>query len=81
MREANGKIVIDRTRPRGSRFMLYTDKSGQYRFMLRDASGRGLLVSEGYSSKGAALHAIDVVRRSVDGEVVEIVPRGADPRS
>lgn len=72
VREPDGNVVFDRTRPRGARFNVYTDKAGQYRFMLRDASGRPLLVSDGYSSKSAALNAVDSVRRSSDSEIVEV---------
>lgn len=78
--EPDGSVVIDRTRPRGARFMLYTDTSGQHRFMLRDSSGRPLLVSPGYTTRASALHGIARVKSNVDGEIVEIPPPVSDSR-
>lgn len=76
--EPDGSVVIDRTRPRGARFMLYTDTSGHHRFMLRDSSGRPLLVSPGYTTRASALHGIASVKSNVDGEIVEIPPPVSD---
>lgn len=54
------------------KFELYTDKSGEYRFRLRAGNGEVIAISEGYSSKSAALNGIDSVRRNAaDAEVVE----------
>ncbi|MFF1540652.1 YegP family protein [Microbacterium sp. NPDC058269] len=54
------------------KFELYTDKSGEYRFRLKAGNGETIAVSEGYSSKSAALSGIDSVRRNAaDAEVVE----------
>ncbi|MFK0242469.1 MULTISPECIES: YegP family protein [unclassified Microbacterium] len=54
------------------KFELYTDKSGEYRFRLKAGNGETIAVSEGYSSKSAALNGIDSVRRNAaDAEVVE----------
>ncbi|MGJ0390823.1 YegP family protein [Microbacterium sp. CGR1] len=54
------------------RFELYTDKSGEYRFRLKSGNGEVIAISEGYSSKSAALNGIDSVRRNAaDAEVVE----------
>ena len=54
------------------KFELYTDKSGEYRFRLKAGNGEVIAVSEGYSSKSAALNGIDSVRRNAaDAEVVE----------
>ncbi|MEU4016871.1 MULTISPECIES: YegP family protein [unclassified Microbacterium] len=53
-------------------FELYTDKSGEYRFRLKAGNGEVIAISEGYSSKSAALNGIDSVRRNAaDAEVVE----------
>ena len=53
-------------------FELYTDKSGEYRFRLKSSNGEVIAISEGYSSKSAALNGIDSVRRNAaDAEVVE----------
>ena len=54
------------------KFELYTDKSGEYRFRLKASNGEVIAISEGYSSKSAALNGIDSVRRNAaDAEVVE----------
>ncbi len=54
------------------KFELYTDKSGEYRFRLKAGNGEVIAISEGYSSKSAALNGIDAVRRNAaDAEVVE----------
>ncbi|WP_270411001.1 YegP family protein [Microbacterium maritypicum] len=54
------------------KFELYTDKSGEYRFRLKAGNGEVVAISEGYSSKSAALNGIDSVRRNAaDAEVVE----------
>ena len=54
------------------KFELYTDKSGEYRFRLKAGNGEVIAISEGYSSKSAALNGIDSVRRNAaDAEVVE----------
>lgn len=54
------------------KFELYTDKSGEYRFRLKAGNGEVIAISEGYSSKSAALKGIDSVRRNAaDAEVVE----------
>lgn len=53
-------------------FELYTDKAGEYRFRLKAGNGEVIAISEGYSSKSAALNGIDSVRRNAaDAEVVE----------
>ena len=54
------------------KFELYTDKAGEYRFRLKAGNGEVIAISEGYSSKSAALNGIDSVRRNAaDAEVVE----------
>lgn len=54
------------------KFELYNDKSGEYRFRLKAGNGEVIAISEGYSSKSAALNGIDSVRRNAaDAEVVE----------
>ncbi|MGS0561386.1 YegP family protein [Microbacterium aurugineum] len=55
------------------KFELYTDKSGEYRFRLKAGNGEVIAISEGYSSKSAALNGIESVRRNApDAEVVEV---------
>jgi len=54
------------------KFELYTDKSGEYRFRLKSGNGEVIAISEGYSSRAAALNGIESVRRNAaDAEVVE----------
>ncbi|PRB13710.1 YegP family protein [Microbacterium sp. MYb62] len=54
------------------KFELYTDKAGEYRFRLKAGNGEVIAISEGYSSKSAALNGIDSVKRNApDADVVE----------
>ncbi|MFK3676579.1 YegP family protein [Microbacterium sp. NPDC090218] len=54
------------------KFELYTDKAGEYRFRLKAGNGEVIAISEGYSSKSAALNGIDSVKRNApDAEVIE----------
>lgn len=52
--------------PRG-RFELYKDRAGEYRWRLVGGNGEILAVSEGHTSKEAALRSIDVARRTLGG--------------
>ncbi|TCJ28144.1 DUF1508 domain-containing protein [Microbacterium sp. PI-1] len=55
------------------KFELYADKSGEHRFRLKAGNGEVIAISEGYSSKSAALNGIESVRRNApDAEVVEV---------
>ncbi|WP_426622103.1 YegP family protein [Microbacterium sp. As-52] len=72
-REGRGSLhPREKGRLLAGKFELYTDKSGEYRFRLKAGNGEVIAISEGYSSKSAALNGIDSVRRNAaDAEVVE----------
>ncbi len=45
------------------KFMLYTDKKGEFRFRLKARNGEIIAVSDGYEKKSECLAAIELVRR------------------
>ena len=46
------------------KFQLYADKTGEFRFRLRSRNGKIIAVSDGYSTKAAALSGIESVRKN-----------------
>ena len=56
-------------------FEIYLDSAGEFRFRLRDTTGKILLVSEGYKNKVSAISVIEVLRIHVrDAELQEAAP-------
>ncbi|NIJ04969.1 YegP family protein [Frigoribacterium faeni] len=53
------------------KFIVTQDESGEYRFVLTAGSGEVIVTSEGYKQKGAALNAIDSVRRTAVDAVTD----------
>ncbi len=55
------------------KFVLYKDKSGEWRWRFKAANGNIICVSsEGYSSKQSAQHSIESVKKGMaDAPVVE----------
>jgi uncharacterized protein YegP (UPF0339 family) len=57
---------------RGSKFEVFKDKKGEFRFHLRASNGEIVLASEGYTQKHNALKGIESVReRAPDAEIVD----------
>lgn len=55
------------------KFEISTDKSGQFRFILKAGNGEVIAASEAYTTKAAAKNGIDSVKRNApDAEVVEL---------
>ena len=55
-----------------SKFQLYKDRKGEYRWRLRARNGEIIADSnEGYSSKASCKHGIDLVREQAAGAAVE----------
>ncbi len=50
-------------RPR-SRFEVYQDKGGEYRFRLKAPNGEIIAVSEGYTTKRSCMRGIESVKRN-----------------
>jgi uncharacterized protein len=48
----------------GSKFEIYSDASGQYRFRLKAANGEIVASSEAYESKASAKNGVASVRRT-----------------
>jgi uncharacterized protein YegP (UPF0339 family)/uncharacterized membrane protein YeaQ/YmgE (transglycosylase-associated protein family) len=58
---------------RGSKFEIFKDKTGEFRFHLRASNGEIVLASEGYTQKHNALKGIESVReRAPDAEIVDL---------
>ncbi len=47
-----------------SKFEIYTDKKGEFRFRLKAANGEIIAVSEGYTSKSSCLNGIESVKKN-----------------
>lgn len=55
-----------------SRFQVYRDTAGEFRWRLRAGNNEIIAVSgEGYTSKQSCLHGIDVVKREAAGASTE----------
>ena len=53
------------------KFVLYTDKAGEFRFRLQAANGQNVLASEGYTTLAACKNGVaSVVKNAQDAEVV-----------
>ncbi|MDR1790619.1 MAG: YegP family protein [Propionibacteriaceae bacterium] len=56
-----------------SKFEVYADKGGSYRFRLKAGNGEIVATSEAYSSKEAAKKGCDAVKRAAaDATIVEV---------
>lgn len=53
------------------KFELYRDKGGQFRFRLRSRNGKIIAVSDGYSTKAAALSGMESVRKNAANAALE----------
>ena len=55
-----------------SKFEMYIDKAGEYRFRLKATNGQTIATSEGYGAKAGCLNGIDSVKRNApDAEIDE----------
>jgi uncharacterized protein len=48
-----------------SKFEIYKDKAGEFRFRLKAGNGENILASEGYKDKGGAENGIASVKKNV----------------
>ncbi len=56
-----------------SKFEMYPDKAGKYRWRLKAGNGETIAQGQGYSSKQACEKGIDAVKREApNAEVVEV---------
>ena len=53
------------------KFELYRDRSGQFRFRLRSRNGKIIAVSDGYSTKAAAVSGLESVRKNAAEAALE----------
>ena len=54
-----------------SKFELYEDAKGEFRFRLKAGNGEIIAASEGYDSKSGALNGIDSVRTNAPVAVLD----------
>ena len=56
-----------------TKFEVYKDKSGEYRFRLKAGNGQVIAVSEGYKSKTSCMNGIESVKKNAPtAAIVEI---------
>jgi uncharacterized protein YegP (UPF0339 family) len=56
-----------------TKFEVYKDKAGEYRFRLKAGNGQVIAVSEGYKSKTSCMNGIESVKKNAPtAEIVEI---------
>ncbi|KGK99279.1 hypothetical protein LI82_04490 [Methanococcoides methylutens] len=56
-----------------SKFEIFTDKSGKYRFRLKAKNGEIIATGQGYSTKAGCMNGIESVRKNaMDADIVEI---------
>ena len=53
------------------KFELYRDRAWEYRFRLRSRNGKIIAVSDGYSTRAAALSGLDSVRKNAADAALE----------
>jgi len=49
-----------------SKFEVYKDKKGEFRFRLKAGNGETILASEGYKDKSGALNGVESVKKNSD---------------
>ncbi len=56
-----------------TKFEVYKDKSGEYRFRLKAGNGQVIAISEGYKSKTSCMNGIESVKKNAPtAAIVEI---------
>ncbi|KYC45897.1 MAG: hypothetical protein APG12_00508 [Candidatus Methanofastidiosum methylothiophilum] len=56
-----------------TKFEIYKDKAGEYRFRLKAGNGQVIAVSEGYKSKTSCMNGIESVKKNAPtATIVEI---------
>jgi hypothetical protein len=56
-----------------TKFEVYKDKAGEYRFRLKAGNGQVIAVSEGYKSKTSCMNGIESVKKNAPtAAIVEI---------
>ena len=56
-----------------SKFEVYQDKAGKYRFRLKAANGEIVAVGEAYEAKASAIRGCEAVQRAAAGaKIVEV---------
>ena len=53
-----------------TKFEVYKDKAGEYRFRLKAGNGQVIAVSEGYKSKTSCMNGIESVKKNAPTAVI-----------
>ncbi|MFA7691248.1 MAG: YegP family protein [Methanofastidiosum sp.] len=53
-----------------TKFEIYKDKAGEYRFRLKARNGQVIAVSEGYKSKTSCMNGIESVKKNAPTAVI-----------
>lgn len=64
-----------------SKFEIYQDKKGEYRFRLKSSNGQIILTGEGYSSKSACNNGVESVKKNAadDSKYVKLESKSGSP--
>ncbi|MGE0726373.1 MAG: YegP family protein [Alphaproteobacteria bacterium] len=54
-----------------SKFEVYKDKAGEYRFRFKASNGETMFASEGYKAKASAMSAIESIKKNVSAAAVD----------
>ena len=54
-----------------SKFEVYPDSKGEFRFRYKASNGETMFTSEGYKAKASALSAIESIKKNAPGAKVE----------
>ena len=59
-----------------SKFEIYTDKAGKWRFRMKAANGETILSSEAYESKQGAINGIKLIKKDSPTAIIEDLSLG-----
>lgn len=64
-----------------SKFEIYTDKKGEFRFRLKAGNGQTILTSEGYAAKSGCTNGIESVKKNAadDAKYVRLQAKDGSP--
>lgn len=60
------------------KFVIYTDKAGEFRFRLKATNGQIIAVSEGYKTKASCLNGIASVQKNAGDAKIEVIEPKAE---
>ncbi len=70
--EVEDQTVAEVEEKKNPKFVLYTDKTGEFRFRLQAANGQNILASEGYTTLAACKNGVESVRKNAQEAEAEL---------